>query len=106
MRLILVSLLGLVATTATGQTINRPGTVSATPEYIPRAPIEWYPFLAGETPSMTRARLERQRKGWAFLDANANSLDDIKALAKKCHNFTAVPDYCSIPEIRKMARAG
>jgi hypothetical protein len=104
MRLALICLLALTAGSATAQTGNQPGRISAPPPAI-GVPPSWHPFLPGETPTMARNRMERQQKGWAFLNANATSIDDVKALAGKCRKSTTVPDYCSIPEIRRIGRS-
>jgi hypothetical protein len=103
MRKFFVPMLALLASAASAQIakIDNPPPSLNVGTYV-----DDYGFVRlGETPSMTQLRLERQRKGWEFLNANAHSIEDVRAFAAKCRNYTAVPDYCSIPEVRATRHA-
>lgn len=58
------------------------------------------------TPTMERLHQARVEQGWAFLNANAKSREDILAYAAKCRKTVSRPGYCEIPEMRSIAYSG
>jgi hypothetical protein len=58
------------------------------------------------TPTMERFRQEQINRGWAFLNANAKTREDLIALADQCHRSVSRPDYCAIPEMTNIAYHG